>query len=598
MALFMRATSNKYSLFINNCYNKLTITNLKLKPCTDLLRHSVILNFCSQRNSPENNDHTEDQEEILNPFYKFIAYRKREAKRSVIIQVQSPDSYQDLYSYCAAFGAINQMKFYSASNRGHFFLIEFQDISSQISLINSATHINHNEILPVKSSMLWFRNVYKKSGKISKNNIPPMPENDIITENRITDSIRSQKSINDQINCLYRLSKLEDIGIRLRFFTALQLEATLIGLFPNVTALPFGSSVNGFGKRNCDLDLILNFEPIKEEKESSRLVFHTKSAMPVERAQTKRSMETIATLMQHFMPGVYDVRRILHARVPIIKYHNSLTDVECDLSMTNMIALYMSELLYLYGESDERVRPLVFTIRKWALDVGITNPSAGPWITNFSLTLMILFFLQHEGILPSLKTLQKLARKNDIRITENCANCTFLRDLSKWPKESHNISLERLLIRFFHFYANFDFSSRAISLNESTNIAKTDESALYIVNPLEKTLNVSKNVNDLEIRRFVNATRNAALLLDDKKSCKRGLIDLFAEKQSSTKHFILRENENKINIADLFEKTHIEQSKDGKKTSNVDNSNKDNVEKSSDESNLAKKGVKIKQVRR
>lgn len=32
---------------------------------------------------------------------------------------------------------------------------------------------------------------------------------------------------------------------------------------------------------------------------------------------------------------------------------------------------YMSELLYLYGELDRRVRPLVFTVRRWAKDQGL-----------------------------------------------------------------------------------------------------------------------------------------------------------------------------------------------------------------------------------
>lgn len=71
----------------------------------------------------------------------------------------------------------------------------------------------------------------------------------------------------------------------------------------------------------------------------------------------------------------------------------------------------MSELLYLYGEINSNVRPLVFTIRQWAASVGITNSSPGHWISNFSLSLMVLFFLQSKKILPSLNRLQNIARK-------------------------------------------------------------------------------------------------------------------------------------------------------------------------------------------
>lgn len=71
----------------------------------------------------------------------------------------------------------------------------------------------------------------------------------------------------------------------------------------------------------------------------------------------------------------------------------------------------MSELLYLYGEFDSRVRPLVFTILKWAKHNGLTHESPGRWVTNFSLILMVVFFLQTrpKPLLPSMKQLQKLA---------------------------------------------------------------------------------------------------------------------------------------------------------------------------------------------
>lgn len=60
----------------------------------------------------------------------------------------------------------------------------------------------------------------------------------------------------------------------------------------------------------------------------------------------------------------------------------------------------MSEVLFLYGELDSRVKPLVFTIRKWAKDNKLTNIYPGRTITNFSLTLLVIFYLQQINILP------------------------------------------------------------------------------------------------------------------------------------------------------------------------------------------------------
>lgn len=74
----------------------------------------------------------------------------------------------------------------------------------------------------------------------------------------------------------------------------------------------------------------------------------------------------------------------------------------------------MSELLYLYGELDRRVRPLVFSIRRWAKDQGlIQDLRPTPSFTNFSITLLVIFFLQTKyNMLPPLRELQRLASKS------------------------------------------------------------------------------------------------------------------------------------------------------------------------------------------
>lgn len=72
----------------------------------------------------------------------------------------------------------------------------------------------------------------------------------------------------------------------------------------------------------------------------------------------------------------------------------------------------MSELLYTFGNIDWRVRPLVFTVKKWAAEVNLTNPIPGRWITNFSLTILVLFYLQQIKMLPSMDELVKKSRKS------------------------------------------------------------------------------------------------------------------------------------------------------------------------------------------
>ena len=51
---------------------------------------------------------------------------------------------------------------------------------------------------------------------------------------------------------------LPEVGIRLRYFVANEVQNLLKGILPFCNILPYGSSVNGFGKFNCDLDLTID----------------------------------------------------------------------------------------------------------------------------------------------------------------------------------------------------------------------------------------------------------------------------------------------------------------------------------------------------
>lgn len=196
----------------------------------------------------------------------------------------------------------------------------------------------------------------------------------------------------------------------------------------------------------------------------------------------------------------------------------------------------MSELLYMFTQIDERVAPLVSSIRRWAQTASVTNASPGAWISNFSLTCLVIFYLQQlsKPVLPSINSLMEQARPQDKQFTEKSQlQCNFLQDLNllKFAKENTD-SLDRLLNGFFEFYSQLDFSERAISLNDAKLHIKPDHSAVYIFNPLEPILNVTKNVSSEECERFRIEVRNAAWQLestDTKKTEKDawGLLQLF-----------------------------------------------------------------------
>lgn len=492
--------------------------------------------------------------------------RRQEAEKSILVQVSSANSYAELLNYCSKFGEVKSAFHYQVPSADtNFILLEFQEVSECAAVLRDCQFSCENPGIPVVSPFVWFKAVNKKksaakletSSTVLNSQNTKLPDNDSLNE-----ILRTAGSLDDQMMVFYKLTGLTDLGVRTRFLAARQLETALKGIFPGVQSHPFGSSVNGFGKAGCDLDLILRFQDDRKPASNARLIFHTKQNLSNERSQTQRQMEVIGDILHLFLPGVSNVRRILQARVPIIKFNHECLDLEVDLSMSNLTGLYMSELLYLFGEIDDRVRPLTSIIRKWAQVCGLTNPSPGPWITNFSLTCLVLFFLQtlNKPILPSMKQLVKEASEDDIRVTDDSINCTFLRDIKKLKFQTdNNDKLSFLLKQFFEFYSQFDFKNRAVSLIEGTSTIKPEHSAMWIMNPFEPFLNVSKNVSFEEVERLGLETRNAGWVLEssDAKTDEYfwGLLKLF----NSSKHAIVKPQmffkSRLVDVSDLFGET-------------------------------------------
>uniref|UniRef100_A0A1A9WCN3 Poly(A) RNA polymerase, mitochondrial n=1 Tax=Glossina brevipalpis TaxID=37001 RepID=A0A1A9WCN3_9MUSC len=511
-----------------------------------------------------------------NSFEDVVLQRQLEATRSIVVQVSSKKSFSELYHYCSTYGRIIGAHHYCVQNEDirHYILLEYENSEEASNAIDCSAYNDEMTGIPAKSPFLWFRASSKKPLKreIELNKLPSLCTVDgslSLEQTELNALIRGASNIDEQLSLLYQNTKLNDLGVRLRFLAAFQVQQALYGMFPLANAIPFGSSVNGFGKMGCDLDLILRFDQEYKRKsqkyEESRLVFHTKQNFTNGRSQTQRQMESIGDMLQLFLPGICHVRRILQARVPIIKYHHEHLNLEIDLSMSNLSGFYMSELLYMFGEFDERVRPLTFCIRRWANACGLTNPSPGRWITNFSLTCLVIFFLQQtkQPVLPSINSLFKSATPDDIRITEDNINCSFARDFQAIGFNSKNKSrISELLLQFFEFYSQFDFHNKAISLNEGRPLSKPDHSAIYIVNPLEQALNVSKNMSLEECERLRIEVRNAAWILEsevdqnhvrnDEESW--GLLNLFKTPEKA----IIRPNvffkPRILEVSELFDK--------------------------------------------
>lgn len=129
------------------------------------------------------------------------------------------------------------------------------------------------------------------------------------------------------------------------------------------------------------------------------------------------------------------------------------------------------------------------------------------------------------------------------------------------PADSYgqnDCDLQTLLFQFFEYYSQFDFADKAISINEGRPIRKPNALPLYIVNPLELALNVSRNVSYEECERLKLEVRNAAWhlegCLENKKSEDWGILGLIEKRSSRGLKKLLRvgNSHRLVSVKDLF----------------------------------------------
>ncbi|NWZ19421.1 PAPD1 protein, partial [Asarcornis scutulata] len=451
--------------------------------------------------------------------------RLEQAERTVLIKCPSRLNEKKLLQYLSSHGKINSHFFFE--NRGIHALIEFSEKSSVASLqdvVGIPKAVEHH-VVPFKSRLFTFmlKNPVAKTAEETPVHLSPqshIPVNELIQKLHKADSISSQMYI------LLNEYQLTEENIKLRFLACSLVQDFARAYFPDSTVKPFGSSVNTFGKLGCDVDMFLDFRDTQEHaakmKKGPFEMEYQMKRLPSERLATQKILSVIGDCLDNFGPGCMSIQKILNARCPLVKFAHQPTGFQCDLSVSNSIAIRSSELLYIYGTLDPRVRALVFSLRCWARVHGLTNSIPGTWITNFSLTMMVMFFLQKRSppIIPTLDQLKELADEKDKHIIGGY-DCSFVSDLSKINPTKNTETLDELLCDFFEYFGNFDFRKNSLNLRQGKEVNKPESSPLYIWNPFEQDLNISKNVNQPQLEKFVAMARESAWILQKEDRTQR-----------------------------------------------------------------------------
>lgn len=113
----------------------------------------------------------------------------------------------------------------------------------------------------------------------------------------------------------------------------------------------------------------------------------------------------------------------------------------------------------------------------------------------------------------------------------------FPPNLYKFTDDQLNELIPRVVVGFFEFYSNYDFSYQALNLFEAKNDRKLDNSPVYVTNPLDRKRNICHNVNRKGLDNFVQQVRTAAVQVgtsdEDPLSLIRTLLVKYNQQMSS-----------------------------------------------------------------
>ena len=178
--------------------------------------------------------------------------------------------------------------------------------------------------------------------------------------------------------------------------------------FPGVSCAPFGSYVSVFHTAGSDIDLSLEVDPSSpwyDAKEmgsglNNRGSRGNRARQPPRGYKSKKVQLLSKVASELRYQRFAEVNLIAQARVPLIKFMDPSTGVNCDVCVGND-GVYKSAVLGAFANLDERYRDLVFLVKMWAKRFDCNDATAGSF-NSFALSLMSLFHLQTRSppILP------------------------------------------------------------------------------------------------------------------------------------------------------------------------------------------------------
>lgn len=311
------------------------------------------------------------------------------------------------------------------------------------------------------------------------------------------------KILNEVCEQCYRDFAPDDVEVKVREHILQDFETFLRCQVPGAKLALFGSSKNGFGFKQSDLDICMTLEG-------------------QDTAAGLDSMAVIDSLARALRKhhGLRNILPITTAKVPIVKFYHAKTGLEGDISLYNTLALHNTQLLASYAAIDARVKILCYVMKVFSKVCDIGDASRGS-LSSYAYTLMVLYFLQQRSpaVIPVLQEIYDGEKKPVVLV--DGWDVHFFKDLKNlhkhWPEYRKNReSVGQLWLGLLQFYTKtFDFKESVICIRRKeplTTFKKQWTSKhLAIEDPFDLSHNLgaglSRRMASFIMKAFINARR-------------------------------------------------------------------------------------------
>ncbi|XP_072275752.1 terminal uridylyltransferase 4 isoform X2 [Pyxicephalus adspersus] len=265
----------------------------------------------------------------------------------------------------------------------------------------------------------------------------------------------------------------------------------------------FGSSKNGFGFRDSDLDICMTLEGHEN----------------AEKLNCKEIIEGLAKVLKRH-PGLKNILPITTAKVPIVKFEHRDSGVEGDISLYNTLAQHNTRMLATYAAIDPRVKYLGYTVKYFAKRCDIGDASRGS-LSSYAYILMVLYFLQQRNP-PVIPVLQEIYDGHVMpRKMVDGWNAFFFDNTDELRKRFPSLgknteTVGELWLGFLRFYTEeFDFKEHVISIRQKKLLTTFEKQwtskCIAIEDPFDLNHNlgagVSRKMTNFIMKAFINGRK-------------------------------------------------------------------------------------------